>query len=199
MAQLIFFDSEHKYEVDGETLPSVSEIIRFISREVYGNVTQYTLDNATERGKKVHKFCENLDKLGTVDCDEDLVPYVEAYMKFLQEHTAEWSMIEQSMYHKELLYAGTIDRAGKADDKISIVDIKTSCTIHKPLVSAQINAYADMYESNNEVKIEQLLVLQLLPDGKYKIYEIERDSSIFAACLTLHNTLKKKKRGKKDE
>lgn len=199
MAQLLFFDDTHKYQVDGETLPSVSEIIRFISREVYGIVAQYTLDNAAERGKKVHKYCENLDKFGTVDCEEDLVSYVEAYMQFLKDHTPEWSVIEQSMHHPELMYAGTIDRAGLVNGKKSLVDIKTSYAIQKPLISAQLNAYADMYDHNNEAKIEQLLALQLIPDGTYKLHLIERDSSVFAACLTLHNALKKKKRSKKDE
>ena len=198
MAQLLMFhDLTHTYEVDGETLPSVSEIIRFISREVYGSVTQYTLDNACDRGKKVHKFCENLDKFGTVDCDEDLAAYVEAYMNFLKDHTVEWSIIEQSMYHKEQLYAGTIDRVGKVDGKLSIVDIKTSCVIHKPLVTAQINAYAEMYEDNNADIIEQLIALQLKSDGTYKIHEIEIDSTAFTACLTLHGVLKKKGKVKK--
>ena len=199
MGQLMFFDDSHTYQVDGETLPGVSEIMRFISREIYGSITQYTLDNAAERGKKVHKYCENLDKLGTVECDEDLAAYVEAYMKFMKEHTVEWNTIEQSAYHHDLLYAGTIDRAGIVDGKLTILDIKTSYAIQKPLVTAQLNAYADIYENNHEKIVERLTALQLMPDGTYKLHEIERDSSIFAACLTLHTALKKKKRGKKDE
>ena len=50
IAQLIFFEKGHIYEMDGEQLPSVSELTRFISREVYGDVAQFRLDNAAERG-----------------------------------------------------------------------------------------------------------------------------------------------------
>ena len=41
MARLIFFDDTHTYTVDGEEFPSVSEISRFASREVYGEVSQW--------------------------------------------------------------------------------------------------------------------------------------------------------------
>ena len=64
IAQLIFFEKDHIYELNGEQLPSVSELTRFISREVYGDVAQFRLDNAAERGTKVHKLTEALDKYG---------------------------------------------------------------------------------------------------------------------------------------
>ena len=35
MAQLIFYDNEHLYEVDGVRMDSVSQVIRFLSREAY--------------------------------------------------------------------------------------------------------------------------------------------------------------------
>ena len=35
MATLLFFDQGHKYTLDGEELPSVSELCRFLSREIY--------------------------------------------------------------------------------------------------------------------------------------------------------------------
>ena len=62
MGKLIFYDKEHEYELNGEIVPSVSELSRFASREIYGDVNQYILDNAADRGTKVHKQCELLDK-----------------------------------------------------------------------------------------------------------------------------------------
>ena len=41
MATLLFFDQGHKYTLDGEELPSVSELCRFLSREIYGDVAQW--------------------------------------------------------------------------------------------------------------------------------------------------------------
>ena len=60
MAQLLFFDECHKYTLDGEELPSVSQLTRFISREIYGDVGQFNLDRAAERGTAVHKATERI-------------------------------------------------------------------------------------------------------------------------------------------
>lgn len=194
MANLLFFDQGHKYTLDGEELPSVSEICRFLSREIYGDVSQYHLDHAAERGTAIHKACEALDKFGSVDVQDDILPYVQAYLTFRKEHKAEWDKIEYTTYHKELGYAGTLDRLGKLDGKASILDIKTSYTIHNPMASAQLNLYRKMMEANG-YKVEALYILHLKKDGTYKLKQFEFDDTVPDALLTLHNTLKKKKTG----
>lgn len=197
MAQLLFFDDGHKYELDGEILPSVSEIIRFISREIYGEARQYTLDNAADRGKRVHKACEVLDTTKQVNCDDDIVEYVKGYIKFIKENQPQYSLIEKAMYHPLKAYAGTIDRAGFKENRLCIWDIKTTAQIKTALVKAQLNGYAEMYEVSTSQKVDELYIIHLLPDGTYKQIPVERDGKEFEACLTLHNSLKKKKRGKK--
>lgn len=80
MAQILkFFDAEHEYVVGDKKIPAVSEILRFLSREMYSSISQYTLDNAADRGKRVHKACEVLDKYGEAEIDKDIEPYIKAY------------------------------------------------------------------------------------------------------------------------
>lgn len=118
MARLIFFDDTHTYTVDGEEFPSVSEISRFASREVYGEVSQFNLDNACSRGSAVHKATEILDKYGKCECDEDIAPYIQAYVKFRKDFgIKDYAHIEKALAHEELKYAGTIDRIYTIDDK----------------------------------------------------------------------------------
>lgn len=118
MARLIFFDDSHTYTVDGEEYPSVSEISRFASREVYGEVSQFNLDNACSRGSAVHKATEILDKYGKCECDEDIEPYVRAYVKFRKDFGIEsYAHIEKALAHEELKYAGTVDRIHTMDEK----------------------------------------------------------------------------------
>ncbi len=120
MARLIFFDDTHTYTVDGEEFPSVSEISRFASREIYGEVNQYNLDNAASRGSAVHKATEILDKYGKVECDEDIVPYIQAYVKFRKDFGIDdYEHIEKALAHEELKYAGTIDRIYTMDGKFA--------------------------------------------------------------------------------
>lgn len=116
MARLLFFDDTHTYTVDGEEYPSVSEISRFASREVYGDVNQYNLDRAAERGSAVHKATEILDKYGKVECDEDIVPYIQAYVQFRKDFSiGDYEHIEKALAHDGLKFAGTIDRIYKID------------------------------------------------------------------------------------
>ena len=194
MAQLTFYDADHQYQVDGEIYPSVSEILRFISREIYNDVNQYNLDHAADRGTRVHKALEVLNKFGQVECDDDIVPYVQAYLKFTREHAVKWDGIEKAMFHPEAKYAGTLDRFGTVDGKYAVLDFKTSYAIHKPLVKAQLNGYRSMLEINRGCKVEALYCLHLKKDGTYRLVEFPLDSTEFDACMTLHRALEKKRR-----
>lgn len=197
MATLLFFDQGHRYMLDGEELPSVSELCRFISREIYSDIQQYNMDRAAERGTAVHKATEALDKFGSVDVQDDILPYVQAYLQFRKDHKVEWEKIEWASHHPVDRYAGTIDRMGTVDGKKALLDIKTSYTIHTPLCAAQLNLYRRMLESNG-VKVDVLYILHLKKDGTYKLKPFEFDDKVPEAVLTLHNLLKKKTRRKKD-
>lgn len=196
MAQLLFFDEGHTYQLDGQPLPSVSEVIRFISREIYGEVSQFKLDQAADRGSRVHKLLEALDKYGTIECPESLAGYLKAYLSFRNDHTVAWQQIERITYHPELGYAGTIDRLGLVDGKRMILDFKTSYTVHKPLVTAQQNLYKLAWEAQTGEQIDAIAALHLKADGTYKLHALPIDPATGLACLTLHNALKKKVRKK---
>lgn len=196
MAKLIFFDDRHEYQVDGEIVPSVSEILRFISREVYGDVTQFRLDHAADRGHNVHSACEQLDRFGSAEIDAEIEPYINAYIQFRKDHKPVWSKIEHAMHSETFGYAGTLDRYGTIGGKSVIVDIKSSYKVETALVTAQLNAYR-LLADFSQMLVDELYVLHLRKDGTYKLIPIPIDDRTFMACLTLHNALKKKSRKKK--
>ena len=194
MAQLIFFDQGHTYTLDGEEVPSVSQLCRFLSREIYGTVAQYTLDQAADQGTRVHKACEALDVYGQVNVTEDIAPYVTAYLKFRQEHEVAWNMVERSLAHQKERYAGTIDRYGTLDGGKALVDLKSTYTVHKRLATAQLNLYRWMVEEEGHA-VDKLYILHLKKDG-YKLVEIEQRDDVPTALLTLHRLMEKKRRKK---
>lgn len=197
MAKLLFYDDTHRYTVDGEEVPSVSELTRFLTREVYTDTPQYFMDGAAARGTKVHRATESLDKYGTVECDDDIAPYVQAYVQFLKDKAPEWEKIEWPVCN-EKMYAGTVDRYGVLDGKKVILDIKTTQSIsgmHKVLYRAQLNLYE--LAVVKEKPVEELVILQLKKDGTYKLIPLDMDAPLACACITMHEAIKKTKRRKK--
>lgn len=187
MGKLIFFDSDHHYEVDGLKLPSVSEVIRFISREIYTNATQYQLDHAADRGTRIHKACENIDRYGSCEADAEIEPYVMGYIQFLKDMKPEWLLIEHSMCDLELGYAGTLDRYGIITGEHTILDIKSNSALKPVLVTAQLNGY-DGLAKRNGYQVDAIASLHLKKDGKYSFVKRPFNGT-FDACLTLHKAL----------
>ena len=199
MASLVFYDEAHKYTVDGEEVPSVSEITRFMTRELYTDVNQLALDKAADRGTKVHKATEALDKYGSVEIEDDLLGYLKAYVSYVKANNPSWEKIEWPV-HNEKLYAGTIDRYGKIGERSGIVDLKTTGTItpgHRAVYTAAQNLYRMAIEKEKPVDFIQ--IVQLKADGTYRVYELEIQDELALACLALHNAMKKRKRKKKEE
>lgn len=200
MATLLFYDDSHRYTVDGEEVPSVSELTRFIARELYQDTPQFAMDGAAQRGTLIHKSSEALDKFGSVEVDGEIAEYLKAYVAFRKEHNPDWEKIEWPVCN-EKLYAGTIDRYGTLDGKKVILDVKSTASItglHKVLYTAQLNLYR--LAAMKEVEVEELWVLQLKKDGTYRLIQLEVNEGLANACLTLHETIKnsKKRRKKKN-
>jgi hypothetical protein len=210
----------HRYELDGKELPSVSEISRFASREVYGNdISKFVLDKACERGTSIHKATERLDKEGKCEISPEYADYINAYVKFRNDfNIKEYLYIEKPLASEKYQYAGTLDRAYVIDDdfinavkkhckvdisehkrKLAIIDLKSSSTVQKVLAQIQLPAYANLIIENTEEIPAFLGILHLRKDGKYKITPYVYDSTLFYSCLNLHNAFKKKPKTKKGE
>lgn len=191
---LEFDTTSHTYVLGGEKLPSVSEVIRYLAREVYEGVDQSVMDRAAERGTAVHIATQQLDESGACEIDNRYVGYVEAYAQFRRDHDVTWTAIERPLADPTAGYAGTIDRAGIVDGALCVLDIKTSGAIKKTLVKAQLNGYRNLYEVNGLGRPERLLCLQLREDGKYRLYDVALDMSEFEACLLLHKATRRRHR-----
>ena len=184
--ELVFQEKDHKYFFNGEEIPSVSELTRFLSREIYGEADPIALERAAERGTAIHKALQELDETGTVEVDSEYEGYIQAYMKFRQEHTVLWYQVERQLTNGK--YAGTIDRAGLVDGEYCIVDFKTTSRIsksHELLYSVAQTLYSRLSKANN-FTAEKLYILQLKNDGTYKLIALSFNHPLAQACIDLH-------------
>jgi hypothetical protein len=190
---LVFNEGNHTYTLRDVILPSVTQIMKPLSDEVYSHIDPEVLRFAAQRGTDVHFATELYDLYGVIDIRPELMPYLEAYIQWKQDYQPEIITVEKRLYHKHLFYAGTIDRLAIINDKIVLVDLKSTRALETELVSVQDSAYRDMFISHN-VRIDAQAVLQLKPDGTYVYKELDDALDIFAALYKIHNFKMKIKR-----
>jgi hypothetical protein len=80
----------------------------------------------------------------------------------------------------------------------TLLDIKTTYKVYKPLCSASLNLYRLMLEARGKT-VERLLILHLRKDGSYKLLRFDADDSVPMALITLHTALKTRRRKNKNE
>lgn len=204
MTDLIFVRNSHRYYLrQGSAhlqLPSVTQIIRFISNEFYGQIDPVTLRKAADRGTRVHEIIEVIDQGAWLPVDTDIAGYIEAYAKWKEYHQPRIIAAEWRGYHRTMLYAGTVDQVVLLPEQsgLVIVDIKTSSTYYPFLVDVQLAGYAQMLESWPGVKIDSTWGLQLKADGSYnfpRTQDLARAKSYFSMCYALHGAVQLQKEG----
>lgn len=193
MQELMFEEESHIYTLCGDVLPCVSDLCRFLHREIYKDAPAWAMEAAADRGTAVHEAAQQLDRTGTADIPDEYAPYLQAYAAFLREHEVAWELIEQPMYHPLHLYAGTIDRYGTVDGFHTLVDLKTTYALYKPLCGAQLNLYRLMLIARG-YPVQRLAIVHLKKDGTYRFVRFDIDDIIPHALLALHNALRKRKK-----
>lgn len=190
---LTFHEQEHIYMLGDEQLPCVSDLCRFLHREIYKDAPKWQVEAAAERGTAVHAAAEALDTTGKAQISEEYLPYLLAYKAFLKDYAPSWDLIEAPLYHLEHRYAGTIDRFGSVRGEATLIDIKTTYTVYKPLCRAQLNLYRLMLIARG-YPVHRMYILHLKRDGTYKMIPFEQDEPLALALITIHNALRKKRR-----
>ena len=190
MVKIDFNEYKHEYSVNGQKVPSVSEILSPLSADRYRDLNPAILQYAAERGKAVHEACEAIDYGLDPEIDPEIVGYVIAYQDFIRDYFPKWELIEQitgcfytigSVVCREEddlpIYAGTLDRYGKIDGRPVVLDIKTYASLSTDAMigaSCQTVLYADALESNGYDFSDGIsrYILHLKKDGKYRLVNL---------------------------
>lgn len=183
---LVFDAATHAYTLDGRRLPSVSQIIAPLVD--FSWVSDEVLAAAAQFGRHVHEACalHARDDLDWSALDPELVPYVKAWERFLDESGAVVIASEQPVAHDALGYAGTPDLVIELRNLIYVPDIKATASV-PPTVGIQTAAYARAWQRMHGGKEPWRACLHLSPD-KYRLHRRNdpADWAMFQSCLNVY-------------
>lgn len=198
---LVFSEEGHRYLLDGVRTTSVTTILSAgipkpqlvpwaarkaaeyavanpgASFEDIRDAPNRERDAAGIRGTAVHDIAERIIHGEPVDVPEELFPYVDGYVRFLDAFRVEPLLVEKTVAHRGMGYAGRFDAIvmlpGLNGTDPVMVDLKTSNGVYRE-TKAQCAAYseADFYVETDapatELVIPQIqasYVAHITPDG----------------------------------
>lgn len=170
-----FIDDGHIYLVDGEIVPSVSNIIAFIFPNKYSHIPKDILDKKAEYGSQVHKAIECIEskkELPSLNYLQEAS--IEQYKKLKEQYQIE-VLEQEKMVCYEKLFCGRFDMIAKVNGLYSLCDIKTTAKLDKESLSWQLSFYALAYDAENyDTKFEKFYAIWLPKKGLGEIVEIAR-------------------------
>lgn len=194
--ELTFDETHHIYKLNGFAIPSVSEIMRPLSNSYYGGVDEDVLKRAASRGTSVHSAVENYLLFGIEDISSEFMGYFNGFKKWIDTHKPIPIKPECRLYHKTLRYGGTADLPCIIDNKLVLVDFKTTSSVAKILTRVQLEAYKQGFLSHG-IKFERKLIVQSRQDGTYHEDEHPIDDieswRVFKELLDVYFFIKKNK------
>lgn len=196
--ELIFDADTHTYTLDGEALPSVTQLTG-----IYGTISmqegdplEQTMEAAAERGTVLHAYLEH--RLWGGAREEFELPgayedYANGVDLFLSEHAIDPYLIETPLWGEldGVKFAGTPDFVGLFDGVLSVLDWKFVSQVQKTRVGAQLNGYMSLC-LNSGWSPEKLFCVQFLPDGTYRLYPAGTLADGFSLCLSVWREIHKK-------
>ena len=164
-----FNEVEHQYLVNGEVVPSVTQILKTMGVSSIEGIPPEVLERARMFGSVVHKHCEivDLDKEdGFEPPPAEVIPCLMAWEQFKEDFKVKVIDVEKRFYNEKGRYCGTIDRRAMVNGVQTILDIKTSSSFN-PSYAVQLAAY-----KTDEDK--DVMTVHLFTDGTYTVYGTQK-------------------------
>lgn len=190
----IYDEENHKYYVDGEEKPSVTDIASPISFERLDNLQKVLLERARARGSRCHEIFEEYLLMGDIDIEEietDYIPYVQQFILWAKTYRPKVIYTEKKMFSNE--FCGTCDLVCEIDKKVLIVDYKVTSAADKKSLSVQLEGYYRLCQKYN-IDIDDTYYLHIKKDG-YVFKPIKRDVEWFDILLKHNQKMKEKYNG----
>jgi len=193
----LYFDSEkHEYYYKGEKVPCVSDILSMIDTIAMRGVPQRNIQNAGEKGKRIHEQIEDYC-YGVLEINEewqeencDIEPYIQAFMQWAKDTDFTPYLCEEPLYGENTRVAGTIDLLYRRNGKLVLTDNKTAKTLSKLRCTIQLNIYRLNWNDAHEEKVNDLSILQIKDNGEYREIPIEINENLAKEWIAKYYEIK---------
>jgi hypothetical protein len=171
-SSVVFDEVNHTYKLGDRELSGITSLLeRQGLAPSYDRVSKRVLDSAADYGTGVHAMIEMCDTLGDFDNDD---PVYKAYRECMKK-AGLVRLANEYLVSDEESYASSIDLV---TTDYSLIDHKTTSTLHTETVSWQLSIYAYLFEFQNPTKKAGKLYVMWLPKGKpAKLVEVPRHTS----------------------
>ena len=176
-AEQINFLDQRFYKVEDEYYPSITFILQYYPKDQHfldwlkqhGNNSDYIVRKAADEGTQTHYLIEKYlkgEEIEWLNQDGD-VKYPFIVWDMLLKFDEFWKTLNPKLIHSEvILYSKTHKIGGSCDlvleieDKLWVIDIKTSKNLHKSY-DLQTAAYSTCYEEMFNKKVDYAGILWL--------------------------------------
>jgi hypothetical protein len=183
--QINFLDQRFYKTEDGEYYPSVTSVLNFYPKNKFfeswlkdvSHNSDIIVRRASEEGTAVHNAIEDyidgkeikwMDERGHANFSLDVWKMILRFADFWETYKPELLASEIHLLNHEHKYAGTCDLVLKIKDKVYLLDIKTSNSLHTSY-NLQLSAYAEAWNvSYPEEKIDGVGILWLKSSKRKK-------------------------------
>lgn len=162
---LEFYSEDHQYLVNGQVVPSITQILHVKFGDKYRDVSQKTLNRAAERGTKIHDDVEQWCQVGLDSGTEELRNF-----KFLMK---QYGMTVKDNELPVILNvddkpfaAGRIDLILEKDGLTGLGDIKSTSVLDRDYLAYQLNLYRLAFQQSYHTEIHFLAGVHLREDKR---------------------------------
>lgn len=157
--ELTFEEQKHIYRLNGMMLPSVTTLMKPLSEDFYDGISPDVLDRAAKRGTAIHNAVENFAQFGIEDITPEYAGYFRAFLSWWKARKPEPLATEHRVYHKVLLYAGTVDLICEIKGRLTLVDYKSSASVNSLPQCQVVNSKKDKHYQRKQSFIVLVLFL----------------------------------------
>lgn len=182
---LEFDPVEHRYSIDGKTIPSVTQVIA----DVVGSGFEFVSDWHKQRGVALHACAPFVARGEDFNYDPRLEGKIQALRKFFAEVKPEIKGMEEPLFSKIHGLAGRPDFIAKIACLNCIGDWKSSLDTIR--LTLQLGGYSLLYQSDmpQGKVINYGVGVELKDNGKYKltpVIDLRIARNEFLALLTTY-------------